>query len=228
MKTKKNNADQTKKIRNILYVVTFVVSFTVILGIFLGGIFLSAYWENIRAGFSGETWAYTLGLEEDEYYSTKNIGDDYLYRDGVLYLNMTDIAKMCNLTVVGDFNELTYFSTENNDQRVTFYYNSDKISVNGEHYKLNGIMFEREGSIYVPASFFDDSQFCSGVVIEIDEDNLTLEVYRHSLGIEYNPLDKPYHIYEEITFLTGSIQPIKLPDRGLMFSSQSQNNDDER
>lgn len=224
--TNKKKKMHTKNARTLLYTFTFLLSFVILLSLVMGTIFLSAYWENIRSRYTGESWKYTLGLSEDEYYSTKDIAENYVFKNGVMYLNMTDIAKMCNLTVVGDFSELTYFAVGNDKQRVTFYYDSDKISVNGENYKLNGIMFKKNDNIYVPASFVSD--FCSGIIYELDDDKHTLKVYRHSLGIEYNPLDEPYHIYEDITFLTGSIQPIKLPDRGLMFSDQSQNNNDER
>jgi len=223
---KKKKTTKKNKARTALYAITFAVSFITLMSVVLGVIFLSAYWENIRARFTGEKWTYTLGLKEDEYYTAKNVAENTIYKNGVLYLNMSDIAKMCNLTVVGDFNELTYFSVDNDKQRVTFYYDSDKISVNGEHYKLSGTMFLRDGSVYVPASFVSD--FCTGIIYEIDDDKHTLDIYRHSLGIEYNPLDEPYHVYEDISFLTGSIQPIKLPDRGLMFSDQSQNENDER
>ena len=225
-KIKKDRKNTKKQHQALIYTGAFVLSFAILFSLVFGVIQLSANWENIRAKFSVETWTYTLGLEEDEYFTKKSISSSTIFLDNVAYLNMSDIAQMCNLTVVGDFNEITYFNVDSNDQRITFYYGSDKITVNGEHYKLNGIMFENSGNIFVPASFV--SQFCSGIIVEIDDDKHTMKVYRHSLGIEYDPLDNPYHIYEDIKFATGSIQPIKLPDRGLMFSDQSQDNNDER
>lgn len=217
-KTKRSDKNG-KRFKRLLSFALFSVTFVLGVSLILGGIFLSAYWENIRARFSHESWVYTVGLVEDDDYRTGSISDEYLYVDGVLYLNMTDIALMCDMTVVGDFNALTYFSVENNDQTVTFYFNSDKITVNGEHFKMNGVMFEREEQVYVPASFV--SRFCSGIIVEIDEDKRTLSLYRHSLGIEYDPLDEPYHIYEDVTFMPGGTSALEQPDRGLMFSSQN-------
>lgn len=231
-KKKSNGKNAEKKFRLLFKVILFLLSFAVCFSLVLGGILLSAYWENIRSGFSREQWTYTVGLVEDDNYKTSSISDAYVYVDGILYLNMSDIALMCDLTVVGDFSSLTYFSVEDNEQTVTFYFDSDKITVNGEHYKLNGSMFSVAGAdgepddIYVPASFV--SRFCSGIILEVDEDARTLHLYRHSLAIEYDPLDEPYHVYEDVTFLTGDIQPVEMPDRGLMFSSQNQDVVDER
>ena len=232
-KKAKSKKVDSKRFRRIFYVSAFFISFIVLLSLSLGGIFLSAYWENIRANFSHTNWFYTVGLPEDEYYRQENISDTYLYVDNVLYLNMTDIATMCDMTVVGDFSSLTYFCINDSTQTATFYFDSDKLTVNGEHYKMNGAMFtvpakdpEKPDIVYVPASFV--ARFCTGVIVEINEDKHTVHLYRHSLAMEYDPLDRPYHIYEDVVFLTGSIQPVAMPDRGLMFSSQNNNVVDER
>lgn len=222
-----------KKFRRLFCAVLFLLSFAICFSVTMGGILLSAYWENIRAQFSHERWTYTVGLEEDDNYSSRSISDAYVYVDGILYLNMTDIALMCDMTVVGDFNSLTYFPIDNSEQTATFYFDSDKITVNGEHYKMNGPMFkvpaasaDEQDDIYIPASFV--SRFCSGIILEFDDDARTLHLYRHSLAIEYDPLNEPYHVYEDVTFLTGNILPVEMPDRGLMFSSQNKDVTDER
>ena len=214
--TKKND-NKTSPVRALflLYFITFVIVLILVIAFF--AIALNS--QRIINFFQHDSYTYQLGEDKQDGTVTRVVSDSQLFFDGVLYFSMDDISSLCELTVTGDFTKRTYFPADDDTQYVTFFYSSDKIIINGETTNMKDIMFEKNGVVYVPASFF--YSFSSGISINVDYEKNKITVSRISIGSEYNTLGEEQHIYQDISFMSGSSNVIEHLNDKEVFANTS-------
>ena len=216
----KKSASQAARISTALRLILFALFFVVILALVLGLIFVSAYSENLIRRYKGTTAVYQIGLDDLSDTTTKYVTLENMYRYGYLYICMDDVAQMCDMTCVGDYDSRTYYHVNDPSQAVTFRFGSDNAVINGEGYAMNASMYEEKGKIYVPASFFN--HFCSGVDVLVGQtkSGLTkITLCRVSLGAQSDLLGNTVQIYAPIQYNVShgeSLDPMK---QSRVFSS---------
>ncbi len=186
-----------------LYLIFFAVLIVLTCGVF--AVIVNS--QRILAFIHRDSYVYQLGIDNLEDTTKKVVSASELYYDGKLYFSMDDIARLCDLTVMGDYSKRTYFPSDDDSQYVTFFYSSDKIVINGEATTMADIMFEKNGEVYVPASFFYN--FSGGISITLDKEKSKITVSRVSTGTKYNTLGQEQQIYQDIVFLSGSSEELE-------------------
>lgn len=196
----KSNTRQRSRFSAVL---TLYLIFLAVLIVLTCGVFaVIVNSQRILAFIHRDSYVYQLGIDNLEDTTKRTVPASELYYDGKLYFSMDDIARLCDLTVMGDYSKRTYFPSDDDSQYVTFFYSSDKIVINGEATTMADIMFEKNGEVYVPASFFYN--FSGGISITFDKEKSKITVSRVSTGTKYNTLGKEQQIYQDIVFLSGS------------------------
>ena len=163
-------------------------------------------------GIGRKRYTYQMGITNEEGTTRKTVSETWIIRDGVLYVSMTDIAKICELTVVGDYNSISYYSMSNNkvsgdSQYVTFYYGSDQVILNGVISTMRSKMISENNHIMIPASFFYD--YVSGISVVFDDAKSRLEISRVSIGSKYNILGDSNLIYQDVSFMPSDPMILK-------------------
>ena len=121
------------------------------------------------------TYQYIIGTEDDLYAKTAVSGST-LFRKGQLYLNMTQIAPYCDLTTAGDIHAIRFIAMDNDNNNVKFLLNTPIAYINGVRIRLSSVVVYEDGTIYVPAEFFE--KYVTGLTISVDEKEQTVTVSR--------------------------------------------------
>ena len=209
-----------KSFGGIARLTLFAVFFILIFALVGGVILLSAYSEFLISKYRGTTAIYQKGIDGLDDTTTEYVTLENMYRDGYLYVCMDDVAQMCEMTCVGDYETRTYFPVDDPEQIVTFYFGSDTVTVNGENYVMNGDMFERGGKIYIPASFL--THYASGINFYLGENKrgtTVITLCRTSMGVKSDVLGNTVQIYEPIKYSAGRSEPLTVIKQGSVFSS---------
>lgn len=214
---KKKRGSKEKKSTFLSRFLLFILFFVLLLAVSFGGIFVSAYSTRIFSALSNDYYLLQYGLDGLSDTTSSYVKPDELFFGDTLYLCMDDVAAMCEFTVVGDYDALTYFPADAPTEAATFYYSSELVSINGETFRMGAEMLEKNGKIYVPASFF--TSYASGITVTYDEEKTKYTVARISLGTEYDPLDVAYQVYQPIDFLAERSMTVNPVKQGAVFST---------
>ena len=216
------NRKKKRKSRKLLFLTVFLIVFVLLSALSFGGLALSLYSENIAQSFQSTKYRYQLGLDGLDDTVLQMVTLEDMYHNGLLYISMDDVSEMCELTIVGDHTKRTYFSENNPQRSVTFYFSSDQIELNGEKKRMYGEMYEKNGEIFVPASFFE--QYCTGIQIQVDDKKSKITVSRISTGVRSNILGEIEQVYQEIDFLSETSKSIENIKENSVFTAPAPTN----
>ncbi len=194
---KKQNFKRMLVSRLILFFVFFAVMMAVCVGAF------NCY---LKAGGVDTGSKYTLQLGEDltkEELQTASKSDipvtiplskEVATRDGTVYLPMSALSEMCNLTVTGTDKDLRYIPRDSDSQSVEFIIGTNIVYVNGVVARTSAPTFTAEGKLYVPVDFI--SRYADGLTLEVDEVQHKVTVFRNVISVDADGKKT----YDDITF----------------------------
>lgn len=140
----------------------------------------------------------TVGEENSAFYESARISKDKIYQNGVTYLNMNQIASLCELTTTGDLTRMRYTSREGNGQSVIFFVESKTAVINGTPVLLSGKTLLYGDTVYVSSDFF--RRFVNGVEVEKNEEKNTITIKRQPIAQSVmNGI-----IYADVSFTVGA------------------------
>ncbi len=156
--------------------ILFAVMFIIILFITLLVIFVSFSKTNsgIFGGDSGDYKFYFLtgNADVETAPSWKQSGSETL-RDGVMYVNFSQLADIVGMTVTGSGDERRYI-TVGGEEEVVFNEGEEVALVNSFSYRMESEAKSAADNIYVPLSFVADTM--SGVEVTLDEEKHTVTI----------------------------------------------------
>ena len=153
------------KIRLIFYAVTSVIIALAILGITVAvsALVLVSSPDEI----SGK---YTVVLDDDNDKTKpiqQTIDVKYVYVDRQWYVNYSDIVDYYGFSVSGDRTYLKYNLRNNTSDTMTVNFSDNSIALNGVPIDCANPIMKADGSIYLPATIFED--YFKGIDFEVDE-----------------------------------------------------------
>ena len=113
---------------------------------------------------------------EEETTKGSYINVDSYYRDGIMYVNMTDIATKFDFLMTGDKEELRFITNEKTGEEVRFSLGTAFATVNGTGIRLHGNVIKENENIFVPASFI--TEYMKGVTFSFVEDEWIMRILR--------------------------------------------------
>ncbi len=118
-----------------------------------------------------------------------------VYRNDILMVNFTDIAKMCGYTVSGNSqNQKFHFVTNIANESAEFTSGDSTCKINGAAFELSRPCEIENGNVWLPLSFVRD--YVLGLSIEADESAGKVVVSRE----KYEPGVSDYEIYPPMLF----------------------------
>ena len=118
-----------------------------------------------------------IGLQH-ELEGIKAVGVDpqKYFRDGIMYLNMSEIADEFGFIVTGDHKELRFITDSKHGDEVRFMLGTHFAKVNGSSIRLDGKIIKEDGKVYVPAEFV--SEYMNGIEFSFDEEKSEITLSR--------------------------------------------------
>ena len=110
-------------------------------------------------------YIYQVGSDSN-IYSRKYLPWDKVRVGETMYLNMTEIAKYCSMTVTGDSTQLRFITRDGSGEHVSFMIDSEIAYVNNVEVRMTGASFMSEDELYVPMSFV--SGYMLGINVSYD------------------------------------------------------------
>ncbi|MCQ2426372.1 MAG: stalk domain-containing protein [Lachnospiraceae bacterium] len=104
-----------------------------------------------------------------------------VFRDGVMYVSMTDIAMLGDLATTGDADELRYLTSDG--QYITLAVGGETATVNGVRVRLDRRTYKENGMFYVPATFIE--RYVGGISITYDDTQEKMTILRDQTTNEY-------------------------------------------
>lgn len=104
-----------------------------------------------------------------------------VFRDGVMYVSMTDIAMLGDLATTGDADELRYLTSDG--QFITLAVGGETATVNGVRVRLDRRTYKENGMFYVPATFIE--RYVGGISITYDDTQEKMTILRDQTLNEY-------------------------------------------
>lgn len=126
-----------------------------------------------------------IGVENEDGLKGQSLPYESFVRNGVFYLDMTEIADRFNFTTTGDHKELRFITDTESGEFVRFELGSSFANINGTTVRLDEETYVSDGHLYVPQSFFDS--YVNGIKVEFDGEKKQLSILR---GVEKNVLGK--------------------------------------
>ena len=160
--------------RAAVVLVLYAIVMTVI-GVFIAGNLIVAAAKNRDNVFIH------ISYKTDPRYVKRTQKYASVFRDGVMYVSMTDIAMLGDLAVTGDAGELRYLTSDG--QYITFAVEGETASVNGVRVRLDRRTYKENGMFYVPATFIE--RYVGGISIEYDDTQEKMTVLRDRELNEY-------------------------------------------
>lgn len=164
----------------------------------------------LRISFSTDTYGMTYqfgrtGATGDAAPVVKKQDESQSFYDGVLYINFSDIAKMCGMIVTGDEKQRRFTASDNYDESVLFRFGDAWAVVNGMEWQMEGPARLEDGSVWVPYDFV--SNYVLG--IRCVQKKKTLTVVREYVNEKLDPLEvKKDEPVQSIRFLLKSVAPM--------------------
>jgi len=78
-----------------------------------------------------------------------------IVRNGVFYLDLTEIASLCDFITIGDSKELKYVSRANGEY-ISVEIGSNLVDVNGTKVRMLGSVYTSGGRVFIPMSFVEN------------------------------------------------------------------------
>ncbi len=148
-----------------------------------------------------------IGAENDTELKGQSLPYESFVRNGVFYLDMTEIADKFGFTTTGDHKELRFITDSDNGEYVRFELGSSFADMNGTTVRLDEETFVKDDHLYVPQSFFDS--YVNGISIEFDGEKKQLLILRNT---EKNVLGKLVEV--DIGFKLKAMRNEELLDEG--------------
>ncbi len=119
-----------------------------------------------------------IGVENDAELKGQSLPYESFVRNGVFYLDMTEIADKFGFTTTGDHKELRFITDFDSGEYVRFELGSSFADINGTTVRLEKETYIQDGHLYVPQSFFDS--YVNGIEIEFDGEKKELLILRQT------------------------------------------------
>ena len=158
----------------------------------MGGVLALLAGNLIRHAAGGDsTVVLQMGENSDENRVRRYLTYSFLFPDGEMYLNMTDIATACGLTTTGDLVQIRYLTRLGEQDVIRLEAGSSSAYINGEYVPLTGPVVVRNELVYLPASFIQ--LYTEGLTVEYNEKRGKITVTRNgtpelSGSMRYDPL----------------------------------------
>lgn len=94
------------------------------------------------------------------------------FRDGVMYLNFTPIADMCDMIVTGDRTQMRYTASDNLNETAIFYIGDTWAEINGASLQMSGPALLDEDGVWLPMDFIDT--YVLGIDCIVDGHDITV------------------------------------------------------
>ncbi len=206
-RVKKRKQRTTKLLlgRFLLFFAVFTVMFSCAAGLFS---------LSLRAGRPASDKEYTLQLGADIPDDAEDKGDaqepEYVEipkscatRYGNLYIPVSALTDMCQLTVTGTLSDLRYLPRESEGHSMRFIVDSDIAYVNGAKVRMISPSFIHDGKLYIPLDFMQ--KYSKGLSIETDEGNRKITVSKILEG--YDAVTDT-NLYSTLTFNLSATSPL--------------------
>lgn len=159
IKKKRKNAFSRFLRRTVICLILYVIM--------LSSSFL-IFKSTLAADNTAETSDYIYQLGSDSnIYSRKYLAWNKVRVGDIMYLNMTEIAKYCSMTVTGDSTQLRFITRDGSGEHVSFVIDSEIAYVNNVVVRMTGTCYMSDDSLYVPMSFISD--YMLGIDVSYDE-----------------------------------------------------------
>ena len=166
---------------------------------------------------------YQIGAN-DSVVSVRSIRRNTLYRDGLLYINMSELASYCEFTTTGTVREIRFISKTETNDNVRFILGTPIAYVNGYQVRLNGAVIYEDDAVLVPSDFI--THYVSGLDVSVDEKtgkvilSRTVDAnYEAPVSIRDNAGDVHY---EQIVFTLQQQQPCeRISESSVLYQNPS-------
>lgn len=142
------------------------------------GTFAFSIYSGMNPEYPGYT--YTIGSKDADDTVVTTYDGSFIFRSGMLYVNLSDIASYFGWVTTGDYESVRYIipSSDGTDyQELLFDIGSDGVTVNGTRIRMEGNSFEYERELFVPISFLEKN--VNGILITKNEK-------KHRIQIEHS------------------------------------------
>lgn len=151
----------------------------------------------------GEAYRLQVGMEaEDDESNIVELSSNVAERNGILYVPVSALADMCELTVTGMSDDLRYIVRDSDDQTIRFIVDTDLAYVNTCKVRLSAETFIDNAKLYVPLDFF--TQYSSGITINVDKEENLITIYRNVVGKDEYLRD----IYADFEFKMAKLEAL--------------------
>jgi len=165
--------------RFLLFVMMFAVVFAASVGVF----FLSL---SMHSGADKRSFTYQIGENEKDAV-TRKYKPDQLERNGVVYVDFSEISEMCGMAVTGDITEERFIVTEGDNDYVRFEIGTRYAVVNGVEIRLSSESYRINGRVFAPIDFVDT--YLLGIGVSYDKDEKKVTVWRECYPLPENAAD---------------------------------------
>ncbi len=192
--------------RLTLFFLIFVIMFSLVAAVFT---------VRLKSGraYEGKVYTLQLGQELPEDSDVEVAEEDKpIYIDipkncatryGNLYIPVSALSDMCELTVTGTYEDLRYLPRNNEGQSMRFVVDSDIAYVNGAKVRTISPSFIYDGKLYIPLDFMQ--KYSNGLAIEVDEGNRKIII---SKSLEGYDAATDSNIYSVLSFNLSETLPL--------------------
>ncbi len=150
-------------------IIATLALYLLFLGVFSAFFFMSLFRHTIVSSGSVDCIVGTRG--EDGYFKYESRYGS-VFQNGAMYVNMTRIATLCELTTTGDFTVMRYFTRVGKGDEVLLTVGSSVAVINGTPVLLAGPTYLSGDIVYVSGDLF--TRFAQGVNVEWNEEKRDL------------------------------------------------------
>lgn len=184
----------------IIGFIIFALVFSLLFGTIAGFVAL-----RLHAGRAPRSEAYYLQIgekPEDDFSNVTELSKDVTTRNGKLYIPVMSLFDLCSLTVAGTNDDLRYTVRTSEGQSMRFIVDTNIAYVNDVAVRMDSPSFINNGKLHIPIDFL--SEYSEGLVIDIDEDENYITIFRTVVGKD----EKREDIYADFRFRLGKPVPL--------------------
>lgn len=114
---------------------------------------------------------YQIGTDTDIYRSAK-VKYDSMYRGGVLYFNLSELADYCDLVITGTAQEIRFISRASETDNARLIIGTPLAYINNNPVRLNAPFLYENNEVYVPETFL--RYYMSGLTVQTEGQKVTV------------------------------------------------------